>query len=175
MCRTARLEGSAIIGRYGWSLKQEPTYPRPMAVAKISITIDAGDPRLLADFWSTALGYVEADPPTGWSTWEAWLSDHNVPESDWNDGAALEDPLGHGPSISILKVPEAKTVKNRLHLDLHVSGGRHVDSEIRSSRIQSTVSSLIAMGATVVAQYADGARLDHVVLADPEGNEFCVV
>ncbi len=150
-------------------------YIRLMAVAKISITIDASDPGLLADFWSAALGYVEADPPTGWSTWEDWLSDHDVPKSEWNDGAALEDPLGHGPSISILKVPEAKTVKNRVHLDLHVSGGRHADSEIRSSRINATVSSLIEMGATVVMQHEHDDQLDHVVLADPEGNEFCVV
>ena len=103
---------------------------------------------------------------------EQWLTDHHVPKSEWNDGATLDDPLGHGPSISILKVPEAKSVKNRLHLDLHVSGGRHVHSDTRASRIQSSVSSLIALGATVVAQHDDGTRLDHIVLAIPRGQRI---
>jgi len=142
---------------------------------KISITLDAADPALLARFWSAALGYVEASPPTGWSTWENWFREHDVPKSEWNDGAAIEDPLGNGPSISILKVAEPKTAKNRLHLDLQVSGGRHVDSEVRSSRIEATVSSLIEMDAIVVKRHIHQGRLDHVVLADPEGNEFCVV
>jgi len=142
---------------------------------KISITIDAADPRVLAAFWSAALGYVEAGPPTEWPTWEDWFRDHGVPEAEWNDGAAIEDPLSIGPPISILKVPETKTAKNRLHLDLHVSGGRHVDAQVRSSLIEATVLSLTARGATVVGRHDHGAWLDHVVLADPEGNEFCVV
>lgn len=142
---------------------------------KFAMTLDAADPQLLARFWATALEYVEAEPPPGWSTWEDWYRDHDVPESEWNDGAALEDPLGRGPSISILKVPEPKSAKNRLHLDLQVSGGRHVDSPTRASLIEAALSSLLDLGATVIERHQHRGELDHVVLADPEGNEFCVV
>lgn len=78
---------------------------------KISITLDAADPALLARFWSAALGYFQASTPTGWSTWEDWFREHDVPKSEWNVGAAIEDPLGNGPSISMLKVAEPKTAK----------------------------------------------------------------
>ncbi len=80
-----------------------------------------------------------------------------------------------GPSMSILRVPEPKTAKNRLHLDLLASGGRHVDPEVRRERIVATVGILTDIGATVIAEMVRSGQFDHVVLADPEGNEFCVV
>jgi hypothetical protein len=126
-------------------------------------------------FWRQALGYVDAPPPQGWDTWEQWLRAFDVPEEEWGDGGALVDPEGVLPSLSFLRVPEPKTVKNRLHLDLDVSGGRHVDQATRVERIQAHVSRLVAAGATVVRECHDRDRLDHVVLADPEGNELCVV
>jgi hypothetical protein len=139
------------------------------------ITIDCRDAAVVMAFWRQALGYVDAPPPQGWDTWEQWLRDFDVPEEEWGDGGALVDPEGVLPSLSFLRVPEPKTVKNRLHLDLDVSGGRHVDQAARVERIRAHVARLVAAGATVVREYHDRDRLDHVVLADPEGNELCVV
>jgi hypothetical protein len=140
-----------------------------------TITIDAARPAVVATFWRTALGYVEAPPPQGFDSWRDWFVACEVPEEEWDDGAALVDPTGAGPRISILKVPEPKTVKNRLHLDLQVSGGRVRPAEERRAAITAAVERLVAAGAVVLAEHAIGDALDHVVLADPEGNELCVV
>ncbi|WP_132289181.1 VOC family protein [Kribbella sp. VKM Ac-2568] len=140
-----------------------------------TMTIDCADPALVARFWCTALGYVEADPPEGWDTWESWLVEQGVPEEEWNDGANVSDPDGRLPSISFLKVPEPRTTKNRLHLDLQVSGGRAQPQELRDSRIREEVGRLVAAGATVRAEVEQNGSLDHFWMADPEGNDFCVV
>ena len=63
------------------------------------LTIDASDPPRLAAFWADALGYVEADPPDGFETWNAWLKDLGVPKKEWNDAAYLSDPAGQGPTL----------------------------------------------------------------------------
>jgi hypothetical protein len=98
-----------------------------------------------------------------------------VPEDEWDDGAYLSDPEGVLPSLSFLKVPEPKVAKNRLHLDVQAGGGREVPWETRWERVTEAVARLTAAGATVSRQYALDGRPDHVVMADPEGNEFCVV
>jgi hypothetical protein len=79
------------------------------------------------------------------------------------------------PSISFLKVPEPKTAKNRLHLDLQVSGGRHVDQDKRAELVEGMVEVLVEAGGTVSFRSIEAGVLDHVTMADPEGNEFCVV
>jgi Glyoxalase-like domain len=140
-----------------------------------TITIDCVDPARVARFWQLALGYDEAEPPDGWQTWEDWLRDLGVPEEEWNDGASLADPEGVLPSISLLKVPEPRTVKNRLHLDLQVSGGRQLPADVREQRIREHAEKLIAAGASIVAQVEQNGELDHLWMADPEGNDFCVV
>jgi hypothetical protein len=104
-----------------------------------------------------------------------WLRELDVPEDEWDDGASIVDPDGARARISFLKVPEAKSAKNRIHLDVQVGGGRHQPHELRWSRIQAMVERLAAAGGTVLAQVGQGGRPDHVVMADPEGNEFCVV
>ena len=140
-----------------------------------TLTVDCRDVAVVAAFWTEALGYVDRPPPRGWDSWEDWLRDMHVPEEEWGDGANLVDPEGELPAISFLRVPEDKTVKNRVHLDLQVSGGRDVDQALREERIGGFVERLTAAGASVLAEHHDGDRLDHVVLADPEGNELCVV
>ena len=140
-----------------------------------TITIDASHPAVVAAFWRTALGYVESPPPPGFDTWRDWFVACEVPEEEWDDGAALVDPSGVGPRISVLKVPEPKTVKNRVHLDLQVSGGRDRPPNERCAAIEATVERLVAAGGTVLAEHAIGDDLDHVVMGDPEGNELCVV
>ena len=142
-----------------------------------TLTVDCADPELVARFWCTALGYTQADPPAGWETWEAWLTDLKVPEEEWGDGASISDPNGVLPSISFLKVPEPRTVKNRLHLDLQVAGGRAEPQHLREQRIRSTGDRLVAAGATVVREVPmdNSSALDHLWMQDPEGNDFCVV
>jgi hypothetical protein len=140
-----------------------------------TVTVDCTSPAVVAAFWRTALGYVDAPPPEGWDTWEDWLRHFDVPEEEWDDGASLVDPEGVLPRLSFLKVPEGKAVKNRLHLDLQVGGGRHLPVEERWPRVLATVESLVAAGGTVLSLATHGDEPDHVVMADPEGNELCVV
>lgn len=140
-----------------------------------SLTIDCAHPGRLAEFWALALGYVEPPPPEGFAGWEAWLTHYEVPEEEWDDGAYLSDPDGVGPTLSFLKVPEPKVAKNRLHLDLRVGGGRQTPWETRWPRVVAEVERLTAAGATVVSEHELKGRPDHVVMADPEGHEFCVV
>ncbi|MEO6019958.1 MAG: VOC family protein [Knoellia sp.] len=143
--------------------------------AGLGLTVDCHDAQLVAEFWRHALGYVMAPPPAGWSDWESFLQDYDVPEEEWADGASIRPATGEGPSMSFLAVPEAKTVKNRVHLDLKVSGGRDVDQALRESRIRSTEADLVTHGATRQREDLVDGRLDHVVMQDPEGNEFCIV
>ncbi|MEU0150186.1 VOC family protein [Streptomyces sp. NPDC006288] len=140
-----------------------------------SLTIDCADPAALARFWASALGYVEKPPPGGFGSWEEWFAHHDVPEDEWNDGAYLSDPDGTGPSLSFQKVPEPKTAKNRLHLDVQAGGGRETPWETRWPRVAETVERLKAAGGTVICEYGLGGRPDHVMMADPEGHEFCVL
>jgi catechol 2,3-dioxygenase-like lactoylglutathione lyase family enzyme len=116
---------------------------------------DAADPHRLATFWSLALGYVDE------------------PGYDFDGGASLVDPDGVLPAISFLKVPEGKTAKNRLHIDIRVAGGQPVDEAVRERWIRAKAAELVAAGATVVREESY-AHLDHIVMHDPEGNEFCV-
>jgi catechol 2,3-dioxygenase-like lactoylglutathione lyase family enzyme len=139
------------------------------------LTIDCADPPKLAAFWADALGYEEAEPPDGYESWNAWFKDTGVPKKEWNDVAYLADPAGQGPTLSFLKVPEAKASKNRVHLDLKVGGGRHQPAKKRRSRIEKAVGRLAAAGATVQREVDLDGNLDHVIMTDPEGNEFCVV
>jgi catechol 2,3-dioxygenase-like lactoylglutathione lyase family enzyme len=142
---------------------------------KWTVTLDCTDVPTMLAFWRLALGYVEPTPPEGWTSWEDWLRDMEVPAEEWADGGGLDDPDGVLPSLSFLKVPEPKSSKNRLHIDLQVSGGRHLDADLRRERIEAKVDELTGAGATVLDRSMQAGSLDHVVMADPEGNEFCVV
>ena len=122
---------------------------------------DAADPHRLAAFWVVALDYVLE------------------PGYDEPDGASIVDPQGRGPAIGWLRVPEEKTAKNRLHIDIRVAGGPPWDWSERAALIRAKVDQLVAAGATEVREevYTDDAgrsALGHVVMLDPEGNEFCV-
>ena len=142
---------------------------------KWTVTFDCANPGELARFWCLALGYIEKPPPAGFDSWEEWFKQHNVPENEWDDGAYIADPDGQGPSISFLKVPEGKVVKNRVHLDIQIGGGRAQPFDDRWPRVLELVDRLKAAGATVVLEdYLDG-KPDHFLMADPEGNEFCVL
>jgi hypothetical protein len=140
---------------------------------KIQVVIDCADPGKLAPFWATALGYKVQDPPGDHATWEDFLRAEGVPESAWNDASAVVDPDGRGPRIFFQRVPEGKTGKNRMHLDLNVSGSHSTPAEERRQRVRTEVDRLVAAGATEVEERDKWG--DHwVVMQDPEGNEFCV-
>src|ERR1700683_5613351 len=95
--------------------------------ARFQLVIDCKDPELLARFWAEALGYVLEPPPEGFATWDDWRRGIGFPDSELGIGAdSIIDPRGDGPRIWFRMEPEAKVVKNRLHLDVHVSGGRSV-------------------------------------------------
>jgi hypothetical protein len=100
-----------------------------------------------------------------------------VPEDELEDDLcdSVVDPDGHGPRIWFQKVPEAKQLKNRVHLDLEIGGGRQVPITERRRRIRAESDRLVEAGARQVTElHQDG--LDHygIVLQDPEGNEFCL-
>jgi hypothetical protein len=113
-----------------------------------NITFDCADPYRLAGFWSQVTGYRE-DP-----------QDPNRPE---DEEAALVGPDGQA-NLLFIRVPEAKTVKNRVHLDL-MPTDRTRDEE---------VDRLLGIGATLVADLRRPDGTGWAVLADPEGNELCV-
>lgn len=112
-----------------------------------NVSVDARDPMRVAAFWRDALGWV-------------------ITSGDDIDEVVLEPPpdsayAGLVPDILFLRVPETKSVKNRLHLDL-----RPDDRDLEVAR-------LLALGAREVS--VGQGDVTWVVLADPEGNEFCVL
>lgn len=116
-----------------------------MACRFTGLVIDCHDPEALASFWSEVLGF-----PVG--------RDEDDEDERW-----LEVPDGQGPEILFEKVPESKTVKNRLHIDLNPTD-REQNEELER---------LLALGARKV-DVGQGEQTWHV-LADPEGNEFCLL
>jgi len=120
------------------------------SVRQVQVTFDCADPERVARFWCEVLGYE--------------LS-----------GVACSDPAGVGPRLYFQRVPEGKVVKNRVHLDVKVSGGRNVDPRTRERRIRTKQAELVGAGALTLREDRVGADLDHLVMADPEGNEFCIV
>ncbi len=101
----------------------------------VQITFDCHDPDALAHFWAELLGYQLDPPPPGYDSWEAWLVEQGIPESDWNMASAVSDPEGRGPRIFFQHVPEPKQLKNRVHLDVNAGGprGRSMTSAERPS------------------------------------------
>jgi hypothetical protein len=143
-----------------------------MAVG-VQVTFDAADPQALAAFWGETLGYVEQPPPEGFDSWEAWAEANGLPRETWGDYDARVDPDGAGPRLYFQRVPEPKTAKNRVHLDLAVGGGRGTPPEELRRNIAAAVERAVAAGATKVRE-VDERDEYWVVLQDPEGNEFCM-
>jgi hypothetical protein len=138
------------------------------------LVIDCADPDLLARFWADALAYQLAPVPIGFATWNDFYRDLGVPEQELVDGAdRISDPESRGPSIWFHAVPEVKTVKNRLHLDIHASDERTDRIETRRMRVNAEATRLAGLGATITGALSEEG-LDHyaVGMKDPEGNEF---
>jgi hypothetical protein len=121
-----------------------PRYCRPVdSHLRILFVLDCADADSLADFWAAALGYRRSrfHPPY----------------------VQLVDPARREPVLLLQQVPEPKSGKNRMHLD------------IQAAEMAPELNRLTALGATVLVQPHDDAGFDTTILADPEGNEFCVI
>ena len=137
-------------------------------IGKIQIAIDCHDPHALNDFWAETVGYDEGGPPR---QIEELLAAGHLPADEtitrngrlaFKTAAACVDPDGAGPRLLFQAVPEGKTVKDRIHLDLHVGDRR-----------DAVIASCLERGATKLWDGQQGPQT-WVTLADPEGNEFCV-
>jgi len=137
------------------------------------VSFDAAEPPALARFWAEVLGYVSEPPPEGYGSWDDWLMAMGIPEDQWTRVATLVDPEGRRPRFFIQRVPEPKTAKNRLHLDVNCGGERGTPPDVRRARVDAEVDRLLALGATKVGEGGERGEY-HVVMQDPEGNEFCL-
>lgn len=138
------------------------------------MTFDCADPAALSRFWAEALGYRLDAPPPGFDTWEAALEALGVPEDQRNNASAVSDPDGSGPRLFFQKVPEGKSAKNRVHLDVRAAPG--LEGEERMAALEAECERLAGLGATRVARHEPDPPLSHgfIVMQDPEGNEFCL-
>ncbi|MGI8414957.1 MAG: VOC family protein [Nakamurella sp.] len=136
---------------------------------RLQVVFDAHDPHALAEFWAAALGYQMEDNS---EFVDSLVADGKMPDegrivrngrSEFADVAAARDPNGQEPRFYFQKVPEGKTAKNRLHLDIAVPVERKNAEVVR----------LVGLGATELYMTNDRGPVTHT-LSDPEGNEFCV-
>lgn len=119
-----------------------------------AVCIDCGEPASLARWWADVLEwrvrpYSDEDL--------TWLHDHGYEGPGDDPAVAVDPPDGAGPTLWFNRVPEPKIVKNRVHLDVYAE-----------------VDDLQAKGASVLYGHGEQPDTDWAVLADPEGNEFCV-
>ncbi len=136
----------------------------------VQVVIDSSQPHVLADWWADALEWqVE---PSDEAFIRSMVDQGHARESDtmrhrgelvWAEGAAIRHPTGGAPRVLFQLVPEPKTVKNRVHLDVRVGEGN----------VAAEVERLTARGATVLHEGRQGPYR-WVTIADPEGNELCL-
>ncbi len=144
-----------------------------MAIS-FQVTFDCADPDQLAAFWALALGYKIPAPPAGFATWPEFLKTQGwLPEELNNSRSALVDPAGIGPRLFFQKVPEPKAAKNRVHLDVNVGGAHGTPAEERRRAVEAHIARLTEAGASEVTRFDEHGE-SWVVMADPEGNEFCL-
>ncbi len=148
----------------------------------VQVTFDAHDPRALSTFWRDVLGYVHPGPPGAelaagadpLAAWDEFLARIGVPEEQRNTRSAIEDPSGEGPRLFFQQVPEDKVAKNRVHLDVRVAPGLQGDE--RMAALEAECERLVALGAGRLRRFEPAPPLEtgFIVMADPEGNEFCL-
>lgn len=141
---------------------------------EVQVTFDCADPAALADFWAQVLGYRLQDPPPGFDSWEAALEALGVPPENRNDASALVDPDGRGPRVFFQRVPEGKSAKNRVHLDVRAAPGLAGDE--RMAALEKECERLVGLGGRRLERHEPAPPMagGHIVMADPEGNEFCL-
>jgi catechol 2,3-dioxygenase-like lactoylglutathione lyase family enzyme len=136
---------------------------------RTQVTFDCADPHAQAAFWAEVLGCQVEDHS---ELVDQLVATGRLPAEDvttvagrsaFRQVAACSDPAGVEPRLYFQQVPEGKTSKNRVHLDIHV------DEERKTAEAER----LVALGAQITDENADrGPRT--IVMRDPEGNEFCL-
>ncbi|SCF31825.1 Glyoxalase-like domain-containing protein [Micromonospora viridifaciens] len=140
----------------------------------VQITFDCADPAGLAAFWAEALGYQLQGPPEGFESWGQALAAMGLPPESHNDASAVVDPAGSGPRLFFQRVPEGKQAKNRMHLDVRAAPG--LSGDARMAALEAEAERLVSHGATRLRRHEPAPPLGagHIVMTDPEGNEFCL-
>ena len=148
----------------------------------VQVTFDAHDPRALSTFWRDVLGYVHPTPPgvelapgaDALAAWDEFLERSGVPVEQRNAASAVEDPDGDGPRLFFQRVPEDKVAKNRVHLDVRAAPG--LEGDERMAALEAECDRLVALGATRMQRFEPAPPMGsgHIVMQDPEGNEFCL-
>ena len=138
----------------------------------VQVVFDCAVPARVGAFWADALGYVEEPPPAGFDTWPEALDAMGVPADDRDIAYAVVDPAGVGPRLFFQRVPEPKTVKNRVHLDIRVSEPSLSPAD-RTAQIEAEAERLEGVGARRVELISEYGST-FMVMADVEDNEFCV-
>ena len=140
---------------------------------EFQVTVDCADPHILADWWAETLGWQVQEQDEAFirrmiSAGYATDTDTKVHTGMlvWKEGAAICHPEGtqRAPRMLFQLVPEAKAVKNRLHLDVRIG----------ADDVEVAVAGLTARGAKVLHSGQQGPHT-WITLADPEGNEFCLL
>ena len=141
-----------------------------MSAYDVQITVDARDPHTLAAWWADMLGWKKE--PSNEAFIRRMIDEGHATDDDtttfdgelvWKDGAAVNRPDGLSPRLLFQRVPESKTVKNRVHLDLRIG----------TDDVDAVVERLVAKGATFLHRGQQGPH-SWITIADPEGNELCV-
>jgi hypothetical protein len=139
----------------------------------VQVVIDCSDPHVLADWWAEAIGWVVE--PSDEDFIRRMVAEGYGTEGDttthrgvlvWREGAAIRHPEGlesGRPRILFQLVPEPKTVKNRVHLDIRI-GAENREQELAR---------LVAAGATELHRGRQGPST-WITITDPEGNELCL-
>ena len=141
---------------------------------EVQVTFDCADPAALAAFWAEVLGYQVQPPPEGFDSWEAALETFGVPQDQWNSRSAIVPVDDDRPRVFFQRVPEGKTVKNRVHLDVRAAPGLTGDE--RMEALEAEASRLEALGASRAYRVEPDPPMEFgfITMHDPEGNEFCL-
>jgi len=138
-------------------------------VRQVQVTFDCAAPRAVAEFWKATLGYVDPPVPTGFDSWDAF--DASLPAEQQGSTWVCQDPDGVGPRLFFQRVPERKTMKNRVHLDVRVGVGLTGDERVAA--LEAEAARLVPLGARRLRLLpADEENEACLVMQDVEGNEF---
>jgi hypothetical protein len=143
-------------------VKARGEYRRAVTSGRVQITFDCAEPAALARFWAAVLGY----PPPDIEGTHAALLALGQAEKELGNWYRIEDPDGQEPRLAFQRVPEPKTIKNRVHLDVEPLDDSPDALDVEVNR-------LLVLGTTHLRRVTDEAGT-FVILEDPEGNEFCV-
>ena len=142
------------------------------SVRQVQVTFDCEVPERVARFWCEVLGYVVPPPPPGFADWDEF--NRSLPVDKQDSAFACVDPTGAGPRLFFQRVPEGKTAKNRVHLDVRAAPG--LEGDERMAALEAQCERLVSLGATRVERHepAPPMAAGHMVMEDPEGNVFCL-